>query len=667
MKSFLKLPIRQKLTVFTMLTSGVALLLALAACFAFEIYLARNTAAGDMTALAEVVAGNAVGPLAFNDALAARKLLAALQARPEITEARLLDAAGGEIGLYRTKSSSPFQPPALGQRMRLQAFRIYVSQPVVSGTETLGTLRLTANIRGTLAQLASSAAFVFFFVLTAALSVAFLLIARFQRTITDPLLALSAAAQNVAESKDYSLRVAKMGDDEIGDLTDAFNYMLAEVQSRDQALRDTRDKLAAQFQDLQRESAERLRAQEETRVLERKLEQTQRLESLGVLAGGIAHDFNNILTGILCSASLARLEAESDSELQTLLKRIEMSSHRAAELCEQMLAYAGKGRVNVRALDINQLIQETLEMLKASVPADAKVEVRLDPALSPIRGDATRVRQVLMNLVLNAAEALGPDPRRITIATHPLTMAAETIARITSPGDAAPGDFVCVEVADTGVGIAPDKIRRIFEPFYTSKFAGRGLGLSAVLGIIRGFGGALDLTSEEGKGTTFRVYFPASLERVITENAPSAVPVSSASRGRSGTVLVVDDEKVVREAATAALSRMGFDVLAVGDGASAVELVRRNPGPLAGVLLDLTMPGMDGAATLLALRKLHPGLKAVLMSGYDQQDVLTRYDDLEIAGFLPKPFTVESLMERAAVLRTNGHNTSSPQLLGQRW
>lgn len=640
MRSLRRMSIRNKLTAFILLTSGAALLTALLACFAFEIYRARETMAQDLTALAEVVASNAAGPLAFKDAEAAQDLLAALQVRPEIVEARLLNASGGELGRFHLKDAGgDFILPATGQPYRAHGFKIYVSQPVVHAGERLGSLQVTANIRSTLGQLAGNATSAFLLVLVAALIIAYALAARFQRTITEPLLELSGTAKRVAERKDYTLRVQKTGTDEIGDLTEAFNHMLAEIQSRDQAL--------------QRESAERLQAQEATRALERKLEQAQRLESLGVLAGGIAHDFNNILTGILCSASLARLDVPTGSGLDQLLERMETSSHRAAELCEQMLAYAGKGRVGVRALDLNKLIHETLEMLKASVPSDAELEVQLDPDLPAVRGDATRLRQVLMNLILNAAEALGTGRRRITVTTRSVALTAEAIARLASPGDSAPGDFVIVEISDTGVGIAPDKIHRIFEPFYTSKFAGRGLGLSAVLGIIRGFGGALDLTSELGKGTTFTVFFPAR-QGEVPDGGPADTTAAVRLQASGGTVLVVDDEAVVREVATAALVQIGFEVLEAADGASAVALLKRYNQPLSGVLLDLTMPGMDGASTLRALRELRPGLKAVLMSGFDQQDTLSRHQDLEVVGFLPKPFTVKTLTSLMANLRATG-------------
>jgi two-component system, NtrC family, sensor kinase len=407
--------------------------------------------------------------------------------------------------------------------------------------------------------------------------------------------------------------------------------------------------LVKALEDLKRETDERAKAEEEKKTLQRKLEDTQRLESLGVLAGGIAHDFNNILTGILGSASLAKLEAIPGSQVDDSLNRIEKSACRAAELCEQMLAYAGKGQVSLRSIDLNGLVKDTLELIHASVPKDANLELKLAPKLPGVLGDQARMRQVIMNLVINAAEALATAPRRVTLSTHVRELTERQLSAMSFPGEARAGTFVCVEVADTGVGMSAETQRRIFEPFFTTKFAGRGLGLCAVLGIIRARGGALDVESAPGKGSTFRSYFPAERTPVASEvDAPkpkmAKVPAGS-------TVLVVDDEAPVREVAAAALRRQGYTVLVAGNGAEAISIVQSNAGPLDGVLLDLTMPDMDGVSTLNALRASRPGLRAVLMSGYDQFEALRRFDGLGLTGFLQKPFSVESLREKIGLLR----------------
>lgn len=407
--------------------------------------------------------------------------------------------------------------------------------------------------------------------------------------------------------------------------------------------------LVKALDDLKRESEERLRIEEERRVFQRKFEETQRLESLGVLAGGIAHDFNNILTGILGSASLAKLEIPAGSSLDEHLARIEKSSCRAAELCEQMLAYAGKGQIALRHLDMNTLVNETMELLHASVPKDARLSVELTPNLPSILGDPGRMRQVIMNLVINAAESLGPQPRRVTLSSRISTLSKEQLAILTFPGDAAPGSYVCVEVSDTGVGMTPETLRRIFEPFFTTKFTGRGLGLCAVQGIIRSRGGALDVQSEVGKGSSFRAFFPALS---ATAKVPTPIPAAPAiaKPGANTTILVVDDESGVRDVAAVALRRQGYHVLSASNGAEAVALIQQTTQTIDGVLLDLTMPDLDGVSTLQALRSLRPGLRAVLMSGFDQYEATRRFDGLNLAAFLQKPFTIDVLREKIAMM-----------------
>lgn len=427
-------------------------------------------------------------------------------------------------------------------------------------------------------------------------------------------------------------------------LRQANKAQMADLESRVQAR--TADLVKA-LDELKRETAERTRVEEERRTMERKFEETQRLESLGVLAGGIAHDFNNILTGVLGSASLAKLEIQPGSSLDEHLNRIEKSACRAAELCEQMLAYAGKGQVALRQLDLNVLVRETMELLHASVPKDATLEVKLAPNLPFILADAGRMRQVIMNLVINAAEALGAHPRRVTLTTSGCALANGQLGALTFPGDAQAGQFVCIEVTDTGVGMSADTVRRIFEPFFTTKFTGRGLGLCAVQGIIRARGGALDVVSAIGQGSTFRVFLPASTLSAQTTPPITARPARAPVRG--ATILVVDDEPAVREIAGDALRREGYIVFTVSNGAQAVALFQQ-PQPIDGVLLDLTMPELDGVSTLQALRALRPGIRAVLMSGYEQHEAVRRFDGLGLAGFLQKPFTIDALREKAAML-----------------
>ncbi len=428
----------------------------------------------------------------------------------------------------------------------------------------------------------------------------------------------------------------------------------AQLAGLEQRVQARTNDLVIALDRLRREGEERAQLDEQRRQLERKMEETQRLESLGVLAGGIAHDFNNILTGVLGSASLARMECPPQPSLHRYLAQIEKSALRAAELCEQMLAYAGKGQMVVRTIDVNGLVQETLELLHASVPRDATLTVHLSPDLPRVQADPARLRQVVMNLVINAAEALSGSVRQVSLTTRTQHLQAAEISRFAHPCDAAAGSFVCIEVADTGCGMGPETLRRIFDPFFTTKFTGRGLGLCAVLGILRSRGGALDLQSDVGKGSVFRAFLPEStVESPAPPSAATIPPASHPSPALSATILVVDDEAAVRDTAAGMLRRAGYAVLLAANGRQAVELFEKSPA-VDGVLLDLTMPEMDGVATLQALRALQPHVRALLMSGFDGAEATKRFQGLKLHGFLQKPFSMDALREKIAALVMGG-------------
>jgi two-component system cell cycle sensor histidine kinase/response regulator CckA len=406
-----------------------------------------------------------------------------------------------------------------------------------------------------------------------------------------------------------------------------------------------------------------LRAERERAEFDRRLQDMQKLESLGVLAGGIAHDFNNLLTGILGQASLARLGLPPASPLAEPLGQIETAAHRAADLCRQMLAYSGRGRFDVRPLDLSQMVAETHSLLQLSISKRATLVCDLAPALPPVRADATQLRQVIMNLTINASEAIGDRPGTISLSTARVTLAAGDLADTPFAPDLPGGDYVRLEVRDDGCGMDAATRERIFDPFFTTKFTGRGVGLAAVLGIVRGHRGAIAVESTPGHGTTFRLFLPAMNEPVeaivrLTGTAsaalaaavpePAAAAAASdprAGRGRS-TVLVVDDEEPVRSVAASLLRAFGYEVATATDGQAAVDHFAATPARYDVVLLDLTMPRMDGDEACRELRRMRPEVKVVLMSGFDEQDASARFAGLGLNGFLPKPFTADALLER---------------------
>jgi two-component system, cell cycle sensor histidine kinase and response regulator CckA len=374
--------------------------------------------------------------------------------------------------------------------------------------------------------------------------------------------------------------------------------------------------------------------------LERRLLQSQKLESIGVLAGGIAHDFNNLLTGVLGHANFARGElARGSTNIDHLLAQVETSAQRAADLCRQLLAYAGKGRVVVRLIDLNVAVQQTLPLLNLSVTKKITVDLQLGAGLPPLRGDPSQIHQVLLNLVTNASEAIGTAAGNVTIRTERVNVTAMDMLTLTASPDMEPGTYICLEVRDTGCGIPPETIGHVFEPFFTTKFVGRGLGLAAVIGIVQGHRGGVRVSSQVGVGTTFELFFP--VVATTTRATASGFGTTAPSRGM---VLVVDDDATVREFVGTALLSAGYHVTTAVDGEDALLKLKQDPMQFDAVLLDLTMPKLDGEDTLMALRMIAPNLPVVLTSGYGEQAVVQRFVGRGLADFLPKPFMTEALV-----------------------
>ena len=388
--------------------------------------------------------------------------------------------------------------------------------------------------------------------------------------------------------------------------------------------------------------AELRHAQQERDEILRKMTEAQKIESLGVLAGGIAHDFNNLLTGIMANANLVGEDVVGNEEANASIALILESSRRAAELCQQLLAYSGRGKFVFRGLDVSSLVAATTKLVRAaSASKSVEVSFALANDLPKVMMDPTQIRQVVMNLVLNASEAVPALGGRIAISTGRTVATASLLNDALIDGGLLGKDCVYVVVEDNGCGIAAQDLRRIFEPFYTTKFAGRGLGLSAVLGIVRGHQGALLVKSEVGVGTSFTVLLPFATEsEVSAEEPPASVAVSFQG---AGTVLLADDEASIRNAARRLLMRLGFDVLLAKDGDEAVELFKENPARFVLVIMDLTMPGKTGTDTFLAIRRIKPDMRVLFMSGFSQTDVVRTFGPDAPNGFLPKPFDVEAL------------------------
>jgi len=372
---------------------------------------------------------------------------------------------------------------------------------------------------------------------------------------------------------------------------------------------------------------------------QQKMEHTQRLESLGVLAGGIAHDFNNILTAIMGNAALGRMKMKDTDPALVHLARIEESSRRAADLCKQMLAYSGKGRFVVKAINLSGMVEEITKLLEVSITKSGVLKFHLAEGLPAVEADAAQLQQVIMNLVINASDAIGEKNGVISLSTGMMQVDQSYLEGAYVSDETEPGSFVFLEVADTGCGMDEETQKKLFDPFFTTKFTGRGLGMSAVLGIVRGHHGAIKVYSEKGQGTTFKVLLPASKDAAVDEEEREAW----GDWCGVGTVLVVDDEKTIRETAPMMLRDMGFNTLTAEDGEQGVEVYRKHQNKIVAVLLDMTMPKLDGKGCFREIRRINKDVRVVLSSGYNEQDTTNRFAGQGLAGFIQKPYAPETL------------------------
>jgi two-component system, cell cycle sensor histidine kinase and response regulator CckA len=409
-----------------------------------------------------------------------------------------------------------------------------------------------------------------------------------------------------------------------------------------------------------REITERKREEEARLALERRLQEAKKLESLAALAGGIAHDFNNLLAIILGHVDLARFEIPPDSAAQELLPPIVGAVQRATALTQQMLAYSGRGHFQVERLDLNELLNEMREPLQAAIGGQAVLIYQLAPERLLLAADSSQIRQAILNLAINAAEAIGGARGSITIRTGLRHVDWAYLTETYLAPDLAEGRYVYLEVADTGSGMDDATRARIFEPFFTTKFMGRGLGLAAVLGIVRGHQGAIQVRSALGQGATFTLLFPIADDRPppAEEPASSSVggrpgpgagrsqsPAPSGEGSAGGTVLIVDDEEGIRTMAARVLEQAGYSVLTAADGRAAVEVFRANADQIVCVLLDLMLPHTTGDVIFRQIRRIKLDICVILMSGYDEQEMTSRFAGQEPAGFLQKPFSPDQLRE----------------------
>ncbi len=389
---------------------------------------------------------------------------------------------------------------------------------------------------------------------------------------------------------------------------------------------------------------DRVQGEEKRQELECKMMHVQKLESLGVLAGGIAHDFNNLLMGVLGHASLALMELPPESPAQQSVQRIETAALRAAELTSQMLAYAGMGKFVKQDINLSSLVEEMAHLLEVSISDKIEIEYRFAGNLPSIQADAAQIRQVVMNLITNGSDAIADESGKVIVETSTIDCDAAFLSATYFDNELAEGEYVCLKVTDTGCGMDEETSASVFDPFFTTKITGRGLGLAAVLGIVRSHGGAIKVDSEVGRGTCFTVVLPASTS---TAGVADVGTEEKAEKFRgSGTAMLIDDDETVCLVTRQMLESLGFSVVTAGEGAEAIEQFEEHADSVSVIFLDVAMPTMSGDEILRRIREIKDDVPVILLSGYSEQVVVDEFHDLVIAGFLQKPYNLKMLKER---------------------
>lgn len=421
----------------------------------------------------------------------------------------------------------------------------------------------------------------------------------------------------------------------------ANEYMSGAARAMIETVLSMYDKLASRTVQLTREIARRKKAEAEKLELERQMLQAQKLESLGVMAGGVAHDYNNILQVMMGNMEMALKAVSPDSEPHAFLTSGLISGRHATHLTGLLLNYVGSGFMAKKPLNLNDLVRESADMLRMAATHNVSVDLSLSAVLPPVMADEAQLRQVVMNLVTNAAEAIVEPPGFVRIATGSQFCDQAALAASLLPDIPQPGRFVFLEVRDNGCGMNEETVARIFDPFYTTKFTGRGLGMSAVMGIVRTHDGAIFLESRPGSGSTFRVLFPVSsaAQPAAAEEPVPPLPSADLPEPRlSGLALVVDDERPVLKICARMVSLCGFTVITASDGIDAVSKFRDNAADIAVVLMDLTMPNMDGITAMSEIYSIRPDARVIIASGYNKEDLGRQLTGQAPAGFIRKPY-----------------------------
>ncbi len=654
-EAFQRLSIEAKLALVVTATTLGGLVVATVSFVIYDGISSRAEFENEVAVLGRIAADRATAAVAFGDTRSAEETLQALGVRSSVLAARLLDEAGEPLAAYTAEGAAPrlhdldkrdLPPEAITYRED----RVYLSRPIVLEGVEIGTLLLESDLaplrerRGRYTAIASAVALLSFVLV-------FLLSSRLRRSLAEPVTSLARTARGVTRDFDYSVRVPKTTGDEIGDLVDAFNGMLEEIANRDKDLVSAKERAEesarharSRFEETRRSKDALEQEIAERERLERQIRQSQKMEAIGRLAGGVAHDFNNMLMVILGGSEAIR-ERPGDAE-QTLMEvdEIAAAAERAASVTRQLLAFSRQQVLSVQELDLNRIVTDTRKMLERLIGEDVELSTHLHDAKLSISVDPGQIQQVLLNLVVNARDAM-PAGGALHIATDEVEITPGLAASL----EVEPGRYCLLEVRDTGEGMPPEVASRIFEPFFTTKGVGQGtgLGLATVYGIVRQSGGAVSVESDLGAGTQFRVYLP---NRAQEAGAGEGTERREVPRGNE-TLLLVEDDGAVRRHLRSMLERSGYQVLEAVDGVEALEVSRAFPEPFDMVVTDVVMPRMSARELVERLEEERGAMRVLFVSGY-VDDVLSRHGVTTETGrsLLQKPFTRDQLAERVRAL-----------------
>ncbi|HEY3197657.1 MAG TPA: response regulator [Nitrospirales bacterium] len=632
--------LKRKLTLLAVIGTGVGLLLACGAVMYAEM---QASMAENLSTVARVVAAQSRAALSAKNPAIARALIDILPAAPAIASAAIYTDDGVVVASYlRDQKEAPIPPMPANYGLEKAALFLSLTEPIVLDGKRLGTLYLRSDLGSFPDHIKEFRVLILVILLTSALVIV-LSYSLLEKMIFAPILQLTQTMSGVSKDKNYSVRIPKRANDELGKLSEGFNEMLGQIQKRDAVSEKARIVLENRMEEwtskLQEEVAERTR-------LEQQLLQAQKMEALGQLAGGIAHDFNNLLTVIMGNLSLARLQSGQDGKIAALLQAAEQGTHRASDLTRQLLA-VGRRTFNLpKALDLHDVVTEVVQILKRTIDPRIVIETPAAQVVWLVYVDSGQMFQALMNLCVNARDAM-PEGGRLQIALENVTR--KTLGKDNPALEAAPGCFVRLIVSDTGIGMEPETCRRIFEPFFTTKEVGKGmgLGLAMVYGIVTQNKGTITVDSKVRLGSRFTIELPRHFENEADQAISAALVAQAAvpktAEGGGETVLVVEDEDQIRKLARKVLEQLGYVVLEAEDGVRGLTVYQEEQHRIAAVILDLTMPKKSGLEVLSTLRRLDPNVRVILSSGYSAAAQKLDLAKLGVMAFLQKPYVPNDL------------------------